>query len=326
VTKRKLGYTDLQFTTVGLGTWAIGGGGWQWGWGPQDDAESIAALRRGMDLGINWIDTAAAYGLGHSEEVVGKAIEGRRDEVIVATKCGLVWEEGGTTVSNRLKADSVRWECEQSLRRLNVDVIDLYQIHWLVPDEDIEEAWGTIADLIKEGKVRYAGVSNASVEQLRRLQPTHPVAALQPPYSMLERGVEDELLEFCAANDVGVIVYSPMQTGLLTGKYTKERVAALSDEDWRKDRSPHFKEPQLSANLALVDGLRPVAARHGKTVAQLAIAWVLRRPEVTGAIVGSRKPSHIEETVEAGDWELDSQDIAEIDALLADRNRALDPA
>jgi aryl-alcohol dehydrogenase-like predicted oxidoreductase len=195
-----------------------------------------------------------------------------------------------------------------------------------VPDEDIEEAWGTIADLIKEGKVRYAGVSNASVEQLRRLQPTHPVAALQPPYSMLERGVEGELLEFCAANDVGVIVYSPMQTGLLTGKYTKERVAALSDEDWRKDRSPHFREPQLSANLALVDGLRPIAARHGKTVAQLAIAWVLRRPEVTGAIVGSRKPSHIEETVEAGDWELDSQDIAEIDALLADRNRALDPA
>jgi aryl-alcohol dehydrogenase-like predicted oxidoreductase len=321
---RKLGYTDLQFTTVGLGTWAIGGGGWEWGWGPQDDAESIAALRRGMGRGINWIDTAAAYGLGHSEEVVGKAIEGRRDEVIVATKCGLVWEEGGNTVSNRLKADSVRRECEQSLRRLNVEVIDLYQIHWPVPDEDIEEAWDTIADLIKAGKVRYAGVSNASVEQLKRLQPIHPVAALQPPYSMLERDVEDELLEFCAANDIGVIVYSPMQTGLLTGKYTKERVAALADDDWRKDRNPHFKEPQISANLALVDSLRPIAARHGKTVAQLAIAWVLRRPEVTGAIVGSRKPSHIEETVEAGDWELDPQDIAEVDALLADRSRTLD--
>ncbi len=321
---RKLGYTDLQFTTVGLGTWAIGGGGWEWGWGPQDDAESIAALRRGMDRGINWIDTAAAYGLGHSEELVGKAIEGRRDEVVVATKCGLVWEEGGTTISNRLKEDSIRRECEQSLRRLNIEGIDLYQIHWPVPDGDIEEAWGTIANLIKAGKVRYAGVSNASVEQLKRLQPIHPVAALQPPYSMLERGVEEALLKFCAANDIGIIVYSPMQTGLLTGKYTKERVAALADEDWRKDRNPHFKEPQLSANLALVDGLRPIAARHGKTVAQLAIAWVLRRPEVTGAIVGSRKPSHIEETVEAGDWVLDSQDIAEIDALLVDRHRTLD--
>jgi aryl-alcohol dehydrogenase-like predicted oxidoreductase len=321
---RKLGYTDLQFTTVGLGSWAIGGGGWEWGWGPQDDTESVAALRRGMDLGINWIDTAAAYGLGRSEEVVGKAIEGRRDEVVVATKCGLVWEEGGTAVSNRLKADSVRRECEQSLRRLNVEVIDLYQIHWPVPDEDIEEAWDRIADLIKTGKVRYAGVSNASVEQLKRLQPIHPVAALQPPYSMLERGVEEALLEFCAANEIGIIVYSPMQTGLLTGKYTKERVAALADDDWRKDRSPHFTEPQLSANLALVDGLRPIAARHGKTVAQLAIAWVLRRPEVTGAIVGSRKPSHIEETIEAGDWELDSRAITEIDALLASRNRTLD--
>jgi aryl-alcohol dehydrogenase-like predicted oxidoreductase len=324
VTMRRLGYTDLQFTTVGLGSWAIGGGGWQWSWGPQDDAESIAALRRGIDLGVNWVDTAAAYGLGHSEEVVGKAIEGRRDRVFVATKCGLVWQEGQTHVSNRLKADSVRWECEQSLRRLNVEVIDLYQIHWPLPDGDIEEAWGTIADLVKEGKVRYAGVSNASLDQLKRLRRIYPVAALQPPYSMLERDVEGELLKFCAANDVGVIVYSPMQTGLLTGKYTKERVAALSDEDWRKDRSPHFKEPQLSANLALVDGLRPIAARHGKTVAQLAIAWVLRRPEVTGAIVGSRKPSHIEETVEAGDWELDSQDVSEIDALLADRNHTLD--
>jgi aryl-alcohol dehydrogenase-like predicted oxidoreductase len=253
---------------------------------------------------------------------VGKAIEGRRDEVVVATKCGLVWEQGATTLSNRLRAGSVRRECEQSLRRLKVDVIDLYQIHWPVPDEEIEEAWSTIADLIKEGKVRYAGVSNASVEQLKRLQPIYPVAALQPPYSMLERGVEGELLEFCAANEIGIIVYSPMQTGLLTGKYTRERVAALPDEDWRKNRNPHFKDPQFSATLALVDGLRPIAARHDKTVAQLAIAWVLRRPEVTGAIVGSRKPSHIEETVEAGDWELDRQDIAEIDALLVERDNA----
>ena len=320
---RKLGYTDLQFTTVGMGTWAMGGGGWQWGWGPQDDAESVAAIRQGLREGINWIDTAAAYGLGHSEEIVGRAIQGRRDEVYVATKCGLVWEKGDTSVSNRLKADSVRQECEQSLRRMNIDVIDLYQIHWPVPDADIEVAWGTIADLIKEGKVRCAGVSNANVAQMKRLQPIQPIASLQPPYSMLERGVEDELLDFCAANEIGVIVYSPMQTGLLTGKYTRERVDALADDDWRKDRNPHFQEPALSANLALVDVLRPIAARSGKTVAQLAIAWVLRRPEVTGAIVGSRKASHIEETVVAGNWVLDPQDIAEIDALLAQRDRVL---
>lgn len=319
---RKLGYTDLQFTTVGLGTWAIGGGGWEWGWGPQDDAESIASLRRGLDLGINWIDTAAAYGLGHAEEVVGRAIAGRRDEVIVATKCGLVWEEGVTTISNNLRADSVRAECEASLRRLNVDVIDLYQIHWPVPDEQIEEGWTTIADLNQEGKVRFGGVSNCSVEQMKRLQKIHPIASLQPPYSMLERGVEEGLLEFCAANNIGVICYGPMQNGLLTGKYTKEKIAAMLDEDWRKHRSPHFQEPSLSANLDLIDSLRPIAERHGRTVAQLAIAWVLRRPEVTAAIVGSRHPSHIEETVLAGDWELDPQDVAEIDALLEKRDKA----
>ena len=319
--KRKLGYTDLDLTTVGLGTWAIGGGSWEWGWGPQDDAESIAALRRGIEMGLNWIDTAAAYGLGRSEEVVGKAVKGRRDQVVVATKCGLVWEEGSPNITQRLKADSVRAECEASLRRLDIDVIDLYQIHWPIPDEDIEEAWGTIADLVKEGKVRFAGVSNASVEQMDRLQPIHPIASLQPPYSMLERGVEEELLAYCAANDIGVICYSPMQNGLLTGKYTKEKIAALPDGDWRKDRSPHFKEPQVSANLALVDSLRPIAERHGKTVAQLSIAWVLRRSEVTSAIVGSRRPSHIEEVVGAGGWELGADEITEIDALLAERDR-----
>ena len=320
---RKLGYTDLHLTTVGLGTWAIGGGGWQWGWGPQDDAESIAALQRGLDRGINWIDTAAAYGLGHAEEVVGQAIAGRRDEVIVATKCGLCWDEGCTEVYGRLTADSIRAECEASLKRLNVEVIDLYQIHWPHDDEHVEEAWGTIADLIKEGKLRYAGVSNFSVAHLERVQPIHPVASLQPPYSMLERDVEKELLPYCVAHDIGVVVYSHMQTGLLTGKYTKERVASLPDEDWRKDYSPHFQEPALSVNLALVDKLHPIAERNGKTVAQLAIAWTLRRPEVTAAIVGSRRPSHIEETVVAGDWELSDEDIAAVDALLAEREQAL---
>jgi len=326
---RKLGYTDLHLTTVGLGTWAIGGS-WQWGWGSQDDAESIAAIRRALDLGINWIDTAPAYGLGHSEEIVGRAIAGRRDEILIATKCGLVWDEGSTSAYGRLKAESVRAECEASLRRLNVEVIDLYQIHWPTTDEDIEEAWATIADLVQKGKIRYAGVSNFSVAQLERVQPIHPVASLQPPYSMLERGVEEELLPYCAANDIGVIVYSPMQTGLLTGKYTRERIARLPDDDWRKHRSDHFQEPALSANLELVEALRPIAERQGRTplgagrtVAQLAVAWVLHRPEVTAAIVGARRPSQIEQTAPAGDWVLSAEDFAQIDALLAKREQAL---
>jgi aryl-alcohol dehydrogenase-like predicted oxidoreductase len=338
---RRLGYSDLHLTTVGLGTWAIGGGGWAYGWGPQDDAESIAAIHRALDLGINWIDTAAVYGLGHSEEIIGRAIRstgsgrraGRRDEVVIATKCGLVWDEGSTTPYGRLKAESVRREVEASLRRLNVETIDLYQIHWPDPDADIEEAWGVIADLIREGKVRYGGVSNFSVEQLKRVQAIHPVTSLQPPYSMLRRGIEEDLLAYCAANDIGVIVYSPMQAGLLTGKFTPERVARLPDDDWRK-RNPHFREPELGANLALVEKLRPIAERNGRTVAQLAIAWVLRRPlrlrsgqaEVTAAIVGARRPSQIEETAPAGDWVLSAEDVSEIDALLAERERALTQA
>ena len=322
---RKLGFTDLHLTTVGLGTWAIGGE-WDYGWGPQDDAESIAAIHRALDLGINWIDTAPIYGLGHAEEVVGQAIVGRRDKagppVIIATKCSRVWDEDTLETSSRLKAKSIRREVEDSLRRLGVEVIDLYQIHWPRPDEDIEEGWGAIADLIREGKVRYGGVSNFSVAQLKRVQPIHPVASLQPPYSMLRREVEDGLLPYCAANDIGVIVYSPMQAGLLTGKFTKERVANLPDGDWRRGNE-HFQEPQLSANLALVEKLRPIAERSGRTLAQLAIAWVLRRPEVTAAIVGARRPSQIEETAQAGDWKLSAEGIAEIDLLLAERERAL---
>ena len=319
---RKLGYSDLHLTTVGLGTWAIGGGGWAFGWGPQDDAESIAAIHRALDLGVNWIDTAAVYGLGHSEEIIGRALAGRRDEVIIATKCGLVWDEGSTIPYGRLKAESVRREVEASLRRLNVETIDLYQIHWPDPDRDIEEAWGVIADLIREGKVRYGGVSNFSVEQLKRVQAIHPVASLQPPYSMLRRSIEQDLLPYCAASDIGVIVYSPMQAGLLTGKFTAERVARLPDDDWRK-RNPHFREPELGANLALVEKLRPIAERNGKTVAQLAIAWVLRRPEVTSVIAGVRSPGQIEEDVVAWDWELSAEDIGQIDTLLAKREEAL---
>lgn len=320
---RKLGYSDMQFTPIGLGTWAIGGGNNPYGWGPQDDKDSIAAIQRALDLGVNWIDTAAGYGKGHSEEVVGKAIAGRRSKVYIATKCGILWKEDGSDIYGHLKADSIRREVEASLRRLNVEVIDLYQIHWPLPDEDIEEGWSAIAGLIKEGKVRYGGVSNFSVDQLKRVQAIHPVASLQPPYSMVVRGIEEEILPFCGQNNIGVIVYSPMQAGLLTGKMTKDRVAGLPDDDWRKQKSPSFQEPELSINLELVEKLRPIAERNGRTLAQLAIAWVLRRPEVTGAIVGARRPSQIEETIKAGEWKLSAEDIADIDALLAERDQKL---
>jgi aryl-alcohol dehydrogenase-like predicted oxidoreductase len=314
---RQLGSSDLHLTTIGLGTWAIGGGGWDFGWGPQDDQDSIAAIRRALELGINWIDTAAVYGLGHSEEIVAQAIDGRRDEVIVATKCGLRWKQGGTTPFGQLDAASVREECEASLKRLKTDRIDLYQIHWPNPDKDIEEAWETIAQLIEEGKVRYGGVSNFSAAQLERIRKIHPVASLQPPYSMLERGVEDELLAYCAKHHIGVVAYSPMKAGLLTGKYTKEGVASLPEDDWRRG-SDQFKEPRLSANLNLIEKLKPIAERIGLNMSQLAIAWVLRRPEVTSAIVGARRPKQIEETVKAGDVTLSAQDIDEIETLLAE--------
>jgi len=318
---RKLGWTDLNLSAIGLGTWAIGGGGWTWSWGPQDDRESIATILHALKTGVNWIDTAALYGLGHSEEIVGRAIEGLRDKPIVATKCGLVWDKNGN-ISNRLKEESIRSEVEASLKRLKVDVIDLYQIHWPIPDEDVEEAWRTIADLVDEGKIRYAGVSNFSVEQLERIQDIHPIASLQPPYSMLRREVEDELLGFCAANDIGVIVYSPMERGLLTGKFSRERVQNLPEDDHRR-KDTRFQEPELSANLELVEGLRSIAEKSGRAVAQLAIAWVLRRPEVTAAIVGARHPYQIEETIAAGDWALSEEDIAAVEVLLDKRRKAL---
>lgn len=311
---RKLGWTDLNLTTVGLGTWAIGGGGWQFSWGPQDDRESIAAIRHALELGINWIDTAPVYGLGHSEEVVGKAIKELRDKPIIATKCGLVWDKD-KNINRSLKEESIRSEVEASLKRFNIDVIDLYQIHWPDPDEDIEEVWGALADLMHEGKIRYAGVSNFSVEQLKRIQPIHPPASLQPPYSMLRRDIEEDLLPYCSSNNIGVIVYSPMQKGLLTGKMTRERIENLPEDDHRHN-DPRFHEPELSANLALVEGLRSIAQKSGKTPAQIAIAWVLSRPEVTAAIVGARRPSQIEETVVGGDWELSEEDIEVIGKLL----------
>jgi aryl-alcohol dehydrogenase-like predicted oxidoreductase len=310
---RKLGFTDLRLTRIGLGTWAIGGP-WQYGWGPQDDRDSAATIRRALDLGINWLDTAPVYGLGHSEEVIGATLQGLAEKPIIATKCGRVWHEDGG-ISGNLKPEGLRAEVEASLRRLKVEVIDLYQIHWPDPDHDIEEGWGAIADLVREGKLRYAGVCNFSLEQLKRIQPIHPVASLQPPYSMLARGVEAEHLAYCAAHDIGVIPYSPMQKGLLTGKVTREWVGELEENDHRR-RDPNFREPKLSENLKFVDGLRAIAEKRGGTAAHLAIAWVLRRPEVTAAIVGARRPSQIEETVRAGEWTLPQEDLAAIEALL----------
>jgi aryl-alcohol dehydrogenase-like predicted oxidoreductase len=317
---RKLGWTDLNLTSIGYGSWALGGGDWLWSWGPQDDKASVATILRAMELGMNWIDTAAIYGLGHSEEVVGQALKKLSKRPILATKCSLVWDSA-KNVSGRLKKESVRAEMEASLRRLGVDVIDLYQMHWPNPDEDIEEGWSAMAELVKEGKARYIGVSNFSVAQLKRVQPIHRVASLQPPYSMLKRDVEKDLLDYCAANQIGVVVYSPMQKGLLTGKF-QERLGHLAADDHRLGDSD-FKDPRLSIHLELVEHLRPIAAKRGMSVAQLAIAWVLRRPEITSAIVGARNPKQVEETLAVGDWSLSQEDIRLIGKLLADHDRAL---
>lgn len=315
VRTRTLGHSGLALTTIGLGTWAMGGGGWKFGWGDQDDTESVRAIRAGLDAGINWIDTAAVYGHGRAERVVGQAIAGRRDEVIVATKCGRVWEGDSREIGKSLRRASVLAECDASLRRLGVDVIDLYQIHWPEPDEEVEEGWAAVAELVAAGKVRFAGVCNFSVGQLERAQAIHPVTSLQPPYSMLKRDIEAELVPWCERHNVGILAYSPMQAGLLTGAFTRERALALSDDDWRS-RNPFFQEPQLSANLRVVDGLRPIAARLGLSVAQLALAWVLRLPTVTSAIAGARRPEQIQETVRAGNVSLDSGVVDEIETLL----------
>jgi aryl-alcohol dehydrogenase-like predicted oxidoreductase len=323
VRTRRLGNSGLELSTIGLGSWAIGGGGWQFGWGPQDDADSAAAIHRALDAGINWIDTAAVYGLGHSEEVVGRAVKGRRSSVILATKCSRVWEPGGATIGHRLKAESVRAELEASLRRLQTDVIDLYQIHWPDPDEDIEEGWTEIARAVKAGKIRHGGVSNFSLPQIERVRKIHPVASLQPPYSILKRDVETELLGWCASHQVGVICYAPMQNGLLTGRFTRERIASLPADDWRRGSS-NFKDPALSANLALVEGLAALAARSGHSAGQLAVAWVLRRSEVTAAIVGLRKPAQVDELLPAADWDLQAAEIDGVERLLRERQRKLE--
>jgi len=317
---RRLGSTDLELTTVGLGTWAMGGP-WEFGWGPQDDYEAIAAILAGLEAGVNWIDTAPAYGLGHSEELIAQALERVNGRPLIATKCGILWNEKKEKLTC-LKRQSIRDECHASLKRLGVETIDLYQMHWPDPDEDMEEAWEEMTRLHEEGKARYIGVSNFTVEQIKRAQKIHPVASLQPPYSMLHREVEDELLGYCAANDIGVVAYSPMQRGLLTGKFSAERLAGLAPDDHRK-RHRDFQEPQLSATLELVEGLKRIAERNDRTCAQLALSWVLRRAEVAASIAGARRPEQIIETAPASDWNLSAEDIEEVEKLLVEREEAL---
>jgi aryl-alcohol dehydrogenase-like predicted oxidoreductase len=318
--KRRLGHTDLELTTIGLGTWAMGGP-WQFGWGPQDDSEAIAAILAALDEGINWIDTAPVYGCGHSEELVGKALKQVKRKPFIATKCGLLWNDKREKVSC-LKHKSIREECHASLKRIGVEVIDLYQMHWGEPDEDIEEGWTAMAKLAQDGKVRYVGVSNFNVGQIKRAGKIAPVASLQPPYSILRRDTEDKLLPYCKENNIGVVVYSPMQRGLLTGKFNKQYLKTLAPDDHRL-RMPEFTEPVFSANIEFVEGLKPIAERNGKTTAQIAIAWVLRRPEVTAAIVGARRPEQIVETAKAGDWNLAEEDIGEIEQLLKERQEKI---
>jgi len=318
---RKLGNTDFEITPVGFGTWAIGGE-WVYGWGPQDDADSVAAIVRAVNLGINWIDTAAAYGLGHSEEICARAFNelGSSRKPYIFTKCSLVWDSEGR-IGHSLRSDSIRREAEASLRRLKVDAIDLYQIHWPSfppgnPDDpDIEEGWSTLAELQKEGKVRHIGVSNFSVAQLKRIHRLAPVSSLQPPYSMLMRGIEDEILPFCEANNIGVIVYSPMHNGLLSGSMTRERVQNLPENDWRR-RNPAFIEPALTKNLEVAEVLKAIGVRHGRTAGEVAIAWTLRLSAVTGAIVGGRSPKQVEGFAGALEFRLTPEEIDEIDAVL----------
>lgn len=309
--KRRLGASDLMITPIGIGQWAMGGGGWVFSWGPQDDNESVAAIRAGLDAGLNWIDTAAVYGLGHAEEVLGRALRGIAPRPYVFTKCERCWDESGQII-RRLKRWSVIQECEDSLRRLQLDVIDLYQIHWPEPDEDIEEAWEAMLELRQQGKIRCLGVSNFNVSQLRRLQKYGHITSLQPPYNLLARQVEQETLPYCAANHIGVLAYSPMHSGLLTGAMTRERVEAMAPDDHRR-RRPQFQEPQLSRNLALVEKLRQIGARHGRTPGEVAIAWVLRRPEVTAAIVGLRSPAQLDGVTGAARFRLAAPEIEEIE-------------
>jgi aryl-alcohol dehydrogenase-like predicted oxidoreductase len=307
---KALGNSDMRLTPLGIGAWAMGGGGWKFAWGPQDDAASIAAIHAALDHGINWIDTAAVYGLGHSEEVVARALHGRSNRPYVFTKCERVWDDQGE-ITGSLKAASIRRECENSLRRLRTGVIDLYQVHWPNPEEDIEEGWTTMAELQREGKVRWIGVSNFNAGQIKRCEQIAPVTSLQPPYSIISPEIEESTLPHCQKQGIGVIVYSPMKSGLLSGAMTKERVANFPEDDFRK-RALAFQEPNLTRNLALADLCKQIGARHGRTAGEVAIAWTLRHPAVTAAIVGMRSPKQVEGVVGALEFRLTDEETAEI--------------
>ena len=310
MTKKKLGNSDIELTPIGIGAWAMGGGGWAFGWGPQDDAQSIAAIHAALDRGINWIDTAAIYGLGHSEEVVARALKGRSQRPYIFTKCSLVWNDK-REVGRSLKADSVRRECENSLRRLQVDTIDLYQIHWPDPEPDLEEGWKTLAQLQKEGKVRWIAVSNFKVAQMERCRAIAPITSLQPPYSAISPEVEAEALPYCLEHGIGAIAYSPMKSGLLTGTMTRERVASLPSDDFRR-KALNFQEPHLSRNLELAERMKQIGARHGRSAGEVAIAWTLRHPAVTAAIVGVRSAEQVAGVTGALEFRLSEEEIREI--------------
>jgi aryl-alcohol dehydrogenase-like predicted oxidoreductase len=318
---RQLGNSDMHITAIGFGAWAIGGGDWEFSWGAQDDKDSIEAIHRALDLGINWIDTAAVYGLGHSEEVVARALASRSERPYVFTKCSMVWDKNepgkNKKIGHSLKKDSIRRELEDSLRRLKMEAVDLYQIHWPDPEPDIEEGWETLVQLKKEGKARWVGVSNFSVAQMERIAKIAPITSLQPPYSMLNRKVEAEILPYCEKHNIGVINYSPMVSGLLTGAMTRERVQKLPADDWRR-RNARFQEPQLSRNLELVELLREIGKPHGRSPGEVAIAWTLRLPAVTAAIVGGRSARQVEGIIGAATFRLQPEEIQRIEMFLAE--------
>jgi aryl-alcohol dehydrogenase-like predicted oxidoreductase len=314
--KQNLGNSDLRISPIGVGAWAIGGGGWQFGWGPQQDEESIAAIHAALAAGWNWIDTAPVYGLGHSEEIVARALEGVVERPYIFTKCSRRWDEKGA-IFGSLKRESIRKECEDSLRRLKVGAIDLYQIHWADPAEDIEEGWETMVRLKDEGKVRFIGVSNFTAAHMEKVRHIGPITSLQPPYSIISPEVEAAHLPYCQEHGIGVIVYSPMKSGLLTGKMTHERVAAMPDDDFRK-RALNYQEPRLSRNLLVAEKVREIGARHGRSPGEVAIAWCLRNPAVTAAIVGVRSASQVAGVAGASTFRLDASEIAEIGQFMAD--------
>ena len=315
---RLLGNSDLAITPIGIGAWAIGGAGWNGSMGPQNDSDSIPAIHAALDHGLNWIDTAALYGLGHSEEMVARAIRGRALKPYVFTKCERVWDKD-RNIGASLKAESVRRECEDSLRRLKIDAIDLYQIHWPEPDRDIEEGWTELARLKEEGKVRWIGVSNFSVEQMKRAQAIAPITSLQPPYAIVRREIEQEILPFCLSQNIGVIVYSPMYAGLLTGAMTRERVKNFLPEDWRRNL-PGFKEPALSHNLRIVEHLREIGGHYGRTAGEVAIAWTLNHPAVSGAIVGFRNVQQVAGIIGAADFRLNQSELSQLEDALKQEN------